>query len=72
MLSLPARVGNGEIATSIAAFSGLQFSVSASTDETWRAELVDDVVAEVQEALAVRARCLAGSAGEPPADAPPI
>lgn len=47
------------VATFIAAFSGLQFTVSASTDETWRAEFVDDVVEEVREALAVRALCLA-------------
>ena len=42
----------------IAAFSGLQFTVSASTDESWRQEFVDDVVADVRDALAVRAVCL--------------
>lgn len=47
------------VASFIAAFTGLQFTVSASTDETWRAEFVDDVVGDVREALAVRARCLA-------------
>ncbi|CAN5349293.1 hypothetical protein BH23ACT9_BH23ACT9_21720 [soil metagenome] len=41
------------VATFIAAFSGLQFTVSASTDETWRPEFVDDVVGEVREAMAV-------------------
>ncbi|HUG86892.1 MAG TPA: hypothetical protein VMM13_20145, partial [Euzebya sp.] len=50
------------VATFIAAFSGLQFTVSASTDEAWRAEFVDDVVGEVREALAVRTRCLAAAA----------
>lgn len=58
------------VATFIAAFSGLQFTVSASTDETWRAEFVDDVVEEVREALAVRALCLAHLAV--PAAAPPM
>ncbi|WP_370327450.1 hypothetical protein [Euzebya sp.] len=49
------------VASFIAAFTGLQFTVSASTDETWRAEFIDDVVADVREALAVRARCLAAA-----------
>ncbi|HUG86166.1 MAG TPA: hypothetical protein VMM13_16500 [Euzebya sp.] len=54
------------VATFIAAFSGLQFTVSASTDEAWRAEFVDGVVGEVREALAVRTRCLAaGGRGGP-------
>ena len=55
------------VASFIAAFTGLQFTVSASTDDAWRAEFVDDVVRDVREALAVRARCLAAAqAVEPP------
>ena len=53
------------VATFIAAFTGLQFTVSASTDDTWRAEFVDGVVGDVRCALAVRACCLAETGPQP-------
>jgi len=43
----------------LAAFSGLYFSVTAVTDATYRKEFFEDVVAEVRQALAVRAAYLA-------------
>ena len=44
----------------LAAFSGLYFSVTAVTDDTYRKEFFEDVVAEIRQALAVRAAYLAG------------
>lgn len=38
----------------IAAFSALQFTVSALTDDTYRREFFEDTVGEIREALAVR------------------
>ena len=38
----------------IAAFSALQFTVSALTDSTYRREFFEDTVGEIREALAVR------------------
>ncbi|HLF41060.1 MAG TPA: hypothetical protein VI854_06245 [Acidimicrobiia bacterium] len=43
----------------LAAFSGLYFSVTAVTDDTYRQEFYEDVVADVRQALAVRAAYLA-------------
>lgn len=43
----------------LAAFSGLYFSVTAVTDVTYRKEFFEDIVAEVRQALAVRAAYLA-------------
>jgi len=43
------------VALLIAAFSALQFTFSALTDETYRAEFFDGILGEVREALAVRA-----------------
>ena len=51
------------VAGFLAAFSGLYFTVSAMTDETYRAEFHDEVVGEVREALAVRAVYLAAVEG---------
>ena len=39
----------------VAAFAGLQFTVSVLIDETYRAEFFDGAVAEVRQSLAVRA-----------------
>lgn len=47
------------VAGFLAAFSGLYFTVVAMTDATYREEFYEDVVAEVREALAVRAVYLA-------------
>lgn len=47
----------------LAAFSGLYFSVTAVTDDTYRREFYDEVVAEVRQALAVRAAYLAALGG---------
>jgi hypothetical protein len=47
----------------LAAFSGLQFTVSALTDDAWRREFVTDVIGEVREAVAVRALYLRGIVG---------
>lgn len=55
------------VAGFLAAFSGLYFTVVAVTDETYRAEFYEDVVAEVREVLAVRALYLASVL--PPEDA---
>lgn len=46
-------------ATFIACVSGLQFTVAALTDATYRAEFLADTVAEVRQAFAVRALYLA-------------
>ncbi|MEL7209379.1 MAG: hypothetical protein AAGK32_14280, partial [Actinomycetota bacterium] len=42
------------VAGFIAAFSALQFGVSALTDATYRREFFEDTVGEIREALAVR------------------
>lgn len=47
----------------LAAFSGLYFSVTAVTDDTYRKEFFEDVVAEIRQALAVRAAYLAARPG---------
>lgn len=47
------------VAGFLAAFSGLYFTVVAVTDETYRGEFYEDVVAEVREVMAVRAAYLA-------------
>lgn len=47
----------------LAAFSGLQFTVSTLTDDAWRREFVTDVIGEVREAVAVRALYLRGIVG---------
>jgi len=47
------------VAGFLAAFSGLYFTVVALTDETYRREFYEDVVAEVHEVFAVRAVYLA-------------
>jgi hypothetical protein len=47
----------------LAAFSGLQFTVSTLTDDSWRSEFVTDVIGEVREAVAVRALYLRGIVG---------
>jgi len=39
----------------VAAFSGLQFTVSVLTDSTYRAEFFESAVGEIRQALAVRA-----------------
>lgn len=51
------------VAGFLGAFSGLYFTVSAMTDETYRAEFHDEVVGEVREAFAVRAVYLEAVAG---------
>lgn len=43
------------VATFLAAFSGLYFTVVLLTDATYREEFLDDVVSEVRDAFAVRA-----------------
>ena len=43
------------VAGFIAAFSGLQFTVSVLTDQAYRKEFADELLGEVREALAVRA-----------------
>lgn len=48
-----------QVAAFIAAFSGLQFTVSAITDDTYRREFFERAVRGVREALAVRALYLA-------------
>lgn len=56
----------------IAAFSSLQFAVSAVTDDTYREEFLGDLVHDVREAFAVRAlylRLLGVTAADP--DGPP-
>ena len=58
------------VAGFLAAFSGLYFTVSAMTDETYRAEFHDEVVGEVREALAVRAVYRAAEAGRQDRPAP--
>ncbi|MGH9244051.1 MAG: hypothetical protein ACRD29_06995 [Acidimicrobiales bacterium] len=48
------------VAVFLAAFSGFYFTVYVITDTTYRSEFFDEVVAEVRQALAVRAAYLAG------------
>lgn len=48
-----------QVSAFIAAFSGLQFTVSAITDETYRQEFFERAVRGVRQALAVRALYLA-------------
>jgi hypothetical protein len=50
----------------VAAFSGLQFTVSVLTDETYRAEFFESAVGEVRQSLAVRALYLEDVAPPPP------
>ncbi len=45
----------------IASFSGLQFAVSAVTDESYRRDFGTEIIREIRESLAVRARYLADS-----------
>jgi hypothetical protein len=40
------------------AFTALQFTVSALTDETYRREFFEDLTGEIREALAVRVQYL--------------
>lgn len=47
----------------IAAFSGLQFAVSAVTDEAYRRDFGEEITAEIRESLAVRIRHLARLSG---------
>ena len=58
----------------LAAFSGLQFTVSTLTDDARRSEFVTDVIGEVREAVAVRAlylRGIVGPVGAGTVDRPP-
>ncbi|HYF45108.1 MAG TPA: hypothetical protein VD926_02785 [Acidimicrobiales bacterium] len=48
------------VAGLVAAFSALQFTFSALTDEQYRREFFDGIMAEMREALAARALYLAG------------
>jgi hypothetical protein len=48
-----------KVAAFLAAFGGLQVTVSALTDPTYRQEFFDDLVAELRQVLAVRAAYLA-------------
>lgn len=57
--TVPVTVQLLRISGFLAAFSGLYFSVTAVTDDTYRREFFEDVVAEVRQALAVRAAYLA-------------
>lgn len=52
-----------QVSAFIAAFSGLQFTVSAITDETYRQEFFERAVRGVRQALAVRALYLARLVG---------
>jgi hypothetical protein len=55
------------VATLVAAFSALQFTFSALTDQTYREEFFEGMLAEMREALAVRAiylRALVAGSGE--------
>ena len=45
----------------IASFSGLQFAVSRVTDESYRRDFGTEIIREIRESLAVRARYLADS-----------
>lgn len=47
------RVAGTPVAAFIAAFSALQFTVAALTDDTYRGEFLEDIVGEIREALAV-------------------
>ena len=53
------------VAGFLGAFSGLYFTVVAVTDETYRAEFYEDVIAEVREVLAARALYLAAVLPDP-------
>ena len=44
-----------ELEQALAGFTGLYFTVYVVTDDTYRREFRDDVIAELREALAVRA-----------------
>jgi hypothetical protein len=49
-----------QVAGFLATFTGFYFTVYVVTDETYRREFRDDVIAELREALAVRAAYLHG------------
>ncbi len=63
-----------QVAGFLAAFTGFYFTVYLVTDETYRREFRDDVVAELREALAVRAayRHAVVGRGEPVPGAPVV
>ncbi len=60
----------------IAAVAGLQFTVAALTDSTYRDEFYDEIVVDIRQAIAVRdlylARIIEPERPEVPAPAPPV